>query len=85
MLLKTCIGERDERVRSSAPPAATVGAPGVAAPGADGRPDLWATWSSDDHLHFYPGKGKAGVGGVGFSARSDVSGGGWTTTLERIS
>jgi hypothetical protein len=66
----------------------TSGTPGIAAPGdgnSDGHPDLWATWSSDDHLHFYPGNGKAEIGGYGFGAQSDLSGGGWTTTLERIS
>jgi hypothetical protein len=68
----------------------TTGTPGIAAPGdasGDGHPDLWATWSSDDHLHYYPGNGKAGTGaaGYGFGTQTDLTGNGWTSTIERIS
>jgi hypothetical protein len=81
----------------SGPRAMTIGTgftsaatPGLAVPGdatGDGRPDLWATWTSDNHLHFYPGNGKAGTDstGSGFGTQSDVSGSGWTTTIKSIS
>lgn len=64
--------------------------PGIAAPGdatGDGHPDLWTTWTSDNHLHFYPGNGKAGTGSqnYGLAAQADVSGTGWTTTIQSMS
>ena len=48
----------------------------------DGQPDLWATWTSDDHLHFYPGTGR---NSPGFGGYTDVSGSGWTTVIIDIS
>lgn len=48
----------------------------------DGHTDLWATWTSDDHLYFYPGTGKS-VPGLG--GHTDVSGTGWTTIINDIS
>ncbi|MBD0737032.1 hypothetical protein BGM09_28220 [Streptomyces sp. CBMA29] len=61
--------------------------PGVAAVGdadGDGHPDLWATWTSDDHLHFYAGAGYP-TAPRGFAAPVDASGGGWTSVIDAIS
>ncbi|WP_177246457.1 ricin-type beta-trefoil lectin domain protein [Actinacidiphila alni] len=60
--------------------------PGVAASGdgnGDGHPDLWATWTADDHLHFYAGTGY-GAAPRSFDASEDASGGGWTTVIDSI-
>lgn len=62
----------------------TAGVPSIAAIGDShgiGQPDLWATWTSDDHLHYYPGTGSSPTG---FDNSVDVSGGGWTTTITDI-
>ncbi|MFF7155697.1 ricin-type beta-trefoil lectin domain protein [Streptomyces sp. NPDC008139] len=61
--------------------------PGMAAVGdtdGDGRPDLWATWTSDDHLHFYAGAGYP-TAPRSFAAPVDASGGGWTSVIDAIS
>ncbi|WP_188272489.1 ricin-type beta-trefoil lectin domain protein [Streptomyces sp. CBMA152] len=62
----------------------TSGYPAVAAIGdgnQDGHPDLWTTVTSDDHLHFFAGNGS---NSTGFAPGTDVSGGGWTTTIKQI-